>query len=118
MTGSLAACGRGDEPAEAPVDGQYAYMIRCSYCHNVPNGIGAELTPRVLAAYSTVGALDRYLRFAMPQETPGSLPNEEYAAILAYLIESRGLVEGGADPGELLPSTKLRIVETEVSLSK
>lgn len=118
MTGSLAACGRGDEPAEAPMDGEYAYTIRCSYCHDVPNGIGAELTPRVLAAYSTVGALDRYLRFAMPQETPGSLPNDEYEAILAYLIESRGLVEGGLNPGELPPSTALRIVETEEMMSK
>lgn len=90
------------------MDGEYAYTIRCSYCHDVPNGIGAELTPRVLAAYSTVGALDRYLRFAMPQETPGSLPTEEYAAILAYLIESRGLVEDGMEPGELPPSTELR----------
>ena len=100
------------------MDGEYAYTIRCSYCHDVPNGIGAELTPRVLAAYSTVGALDRYLRFAMPQETPGSLPSDEYEVILAYLIESRGLVEGDVDSGELPPSTALRIVETEDKMSK
>ena len=113
MAGSLAACGPGGEPADPPVDGEYAYTIRCGYCHDVPNGIGAKLTPRVLAAYSTVGRLDRYLRFAMPQETPGSLPPGEYEAILAYLIESRGLVPDDIDPGELPPSTELRIVATE-----
>ncbi len=108
----LAACGPGDEAADSRVDGEYAYMVRCSYCHDVPNGIGAELTPRVLAAYSTVGALDSYLRFAMPQETPGSLPPEEYQAILAYLIESRELVEDGGDALELPPSTELRVIAT------
>ena len=91
------------------MDGEHAYTIRCSYCHDVPNGIGAELTPKVLAAYETAGALDRYLRFAMPQETPGSLPAEEYEAILAYLIESRKLVGEGKDPRELPPATELRV---------
>ena len=109
----LAACGRDDDTPEAEVDGEQAYTVRCSYCHDVPNGIGAELTPRVLAAYSTVGALDSYLRFAMPHETPGSLLSAEYAAILAYLIESRDLVEGDGDPGELAPSTALRVAEGE-----
>ncbi len=107
------ACGRGDDPPEARVDGEQAYTVRCGYCHDVPNGIGAELTPRVLAAYSTVGALDGYLRFAMPHEAPGSLPSAEYVAILAYLIESRDLVEGDADPRELAPSTELRVGEGE-----
>ena len=109
----LAACGPGDEPAEARADGEYAYTIRCGYCHDIPNGIGAELTPRVLATYSTVGGLDSYLRFAMPHETPGSLPTAEYDAILAYLIESRELVEGGEDARELPPSTELRVIEDE-----
>ena len=109
----LAACGPEDEAAEARVDGEHAYTIRCGYCHDVPNGIGAELTPKVLATYSTVGALDSYLRFAMPHETPGSLPSAEYDAILAYLIESLDLVEGGGDVRELPPSTELRVIENE-----
>lgn len=95
------------------MDGEQSYTVRCSYCHGVPNGIGAELTPRVLAAYSTVGALDSYLRFAMPHESPGSLPSAEYEAILAYLIESRKLVEDGADVRKLPPSTELRVIATE-----
>ena len=65
----------------------------------------------MLAGYSTVGALDRYLRVAMPHETPGSLTDAEYEAILAYMIESRGLVAGGVDAGELPDSTVLRVPE-------
>lgn len=105
------ACGRGDAPREDSIDGDYAYTVRCSYCHDVPNGIGAELTAKVLAGYSTVGALDRYLRVAMPHETPGSLTDAEYEAILAYLIESRELVAGDGDVGALPDSTALRAPE-------
>lgn len=102
-------CVGGDEPREGSVDGQLAYTVRCSYCHDVPNGIGAELTAKVLAGYSTVGALDRYLRVAMPHETPGSLGDAEYEAILAYLIESRELVAGEGDYRALPDSTALRV---------
>lgn len=106
-----AGCGRSEESREEPIDGQYAYTVRCSYCHDVPNGIGAQLTAKVLAGYSTVGALDRYLRVAMPHETPGSLTDGEYEAILDYLIESRALVAGDVDVGELPDSTALRVPE-------
>ena len=109
--GPLSACEGRDRPAEEQVDGAYAYTVRCSYCHDVPNGIGAELTARVLAGYSTVGALDRYLRVAMPHETPGGLSDEEYEAILAYLIESRELVADVVDVRALPDSTELRVPE-------
>ncbi len=97
----------GEAPETPPVDGQQAYTVRCSYCHDVPNGIGAAITPRVLAAYGTVGRLDRYLRTAMPHETPGSLADAEYDAILRYMIESRDLVPDGADGWPLPDSTRL-----------
>jgi len=104
---TLSACGGDSEPPAPAVDGEWAYTVRCSYCHDVPNGIGAAVTPGVLAAYSTVGQLDRYLRVAMPHEAPGSLPDNEYDAILRYLIESRGLVPEGGDAWPLPDSTRL-----------
>ena len=109
VTACLAACSPDAEvPETATVDGEWAYTVRCSYCHEVPNGIGAAVTPSVLAAYSTVGQLDRYLRVAMPHEAPGSLPDSEYDAILRYLIESREMVSGGGDAWPLPDSTRLR----------
>ena len=64
---------------------------------------------RMVALHPTTrDALDRYLRVAMPHETPGSLPDAEYEAILAHLVESRGLVGGGGDHRALPDSTVLR----------
>ena len=103
------ACARGDNPQDAEVDGEQVYAARCAYCHDVPDGIGAELTPRVLAAHSTVGTLNRYLRTAMPHEDPGSLPADEYDAILRYLLESRELVPDDPDYRALPDSTRLRV---------
>ncbi len=105
---TLLSCSQDAEaPETPPVDGEWAYTVRCSYCHDVPNGIGAAITPATLAAYSTVGELARYLRVAMPHEAPGSLPPAEYQAILEYLLESRGLVPEGGDPAMLPDSTRL-----------
>jgi len=105
---AAAGCGGGDAPPEERIDGQRAYALRCGYCHNVPNGIGAALTPKVLAGYGTVGALDRYLRVAMPHEAPGSLSGAEYDAILQHLLDSRNLLPDGADHGNPPDSTRLQ----------
>ena len=102
-----AACGSAGEPPT--VDGEHAYAIRCSYCHDVPNGIGVELGAKVLASYATVGGLGRYIRATMPHEAPGSLALADYDAILAYLVESRELVPRTRDDEEPWPdSTRLR----------
>ena len=103
-------CGGSDAPPAAePVDGQQAYSIRCGYCHDVPDGVGAPLTARILAGYGTVGALDRYLRVAMPHEAPGSLADAEYEAILDYLLGSRQLVPDGLDRRALPDSARLQM---------
>lgn len=106
---AAAACAPGGDARKAEVDGEKAYTLRCGYCHDVPNGIGADLTPRVLASYATVGALDRYLRTAMPHEDPGGLSAEEYDGILGYLLESRSLVPSAPDYRTLPDSTTLRV---------
>ena len=109
LAGAAAACSPAADTPEAPaVDGEWAYTVRCSYCHDVPNGMGAELDAVTLASYTTVGRLDRYLRVAMPHEAPGSLPSAEYEAILRYMIESRGLMPDGGYTWPLPDSTILR----------
>lgn len=109
VVAATAACSPAADLPETPaVDGEWAYTVRCSYCHDVPNGIGAELDAVNLASYSTVGELDRYLRVAMPHEAPGTLEDAEYDAILRYMIQSRGLVPEGFPAWPLPDSTRLR----------
>lgn len=105
---AAAGCGGGDAPREERIDGQHAYTVRCGYCHDVANGVGTALTPKLLAGYGTLGALDRYLRAAMPLEAPGSLSEAEYDAILQHLLDSRDLVPDGMDRGDPPDSTRLR----------
>lgn len=109
LSATTAACSpAADTPDTPAIDGEWAYTVRCSYCHDVPNGIGAELDAVTLVSYTTVGGLDRYLRVAMPHEAPGSLPDAEYDAILRYMIESRQLVPEAGAEWPLADSTRLR----------
>ncbi len=112
LTGLVVAAATACTPAaDAPdtsVDGEWAYTVRCSFCHDVPNGIGAELDAVTLASYTTVGELDRYLRVAMPHEAPGTLADAEYDAILRYMIGSRRLVPEAGDAWPLPDSTRLQ----------
>ncbi len=109
VVATAAACTPAADAPEPPaVDGEWAYTVRCSYCHDVPNGIGAELDAVTLASYTTVGQLDRYLRVAMPHEAPGSLPDAEYDAIIRYMMHSRGLVPEAIQAWPLPDSTSLR----------
>lgn len=109
LAGAAAACSPAADAPEVPaVDGEWAYTVRCSYCHDVPNGMGAELDAVTLASYTTVGRLDRYLRVAMPHEAPGSLEDAEYDAILRYMVESRQLVPEAGDAWPLPDSTRLQ----------
>ena len=101
LVGGAACRGANAPPA---VDGEQAYAVRCSYCHDLPNGIGVELGARVLASYTTVGGLGRYIRATMPHEAPGSLSAAEYDAILAYLVESRDLVPRTTGDGSGRPA--------------
>ena len=109
---AVAGCAQDDESAQARVDGEQAYEVECWYCHDVPDGIGTEITAEVLASYSSLGSLRSYLEFAMPHQAPGSLAADDYEAILVYLISSRGLVADDADPWSLPDSTTLRVPST------
>lgn len=96
--------GRGGAPAESPsaapdpvaaqlTHGESVYRERCRACHDLPEGVGEELSPRVLASYYSARSLFDYLELAMPYDAPGSLGVEEYWAVTAYLVDDRDLAE-------------------------
>jgi hypothetical protein len=82
----------------------------CTSCHGDsfegllgPQLAGPEFTERWDGR--TVGDLFDLIRLTMPDDAPGSLPREEYADLLAYILAVNkypsGQTELGIDPGPL-----------------
>ena len=80
--------------------GETGFAMRCASCH------GAALTgtgeaPALQGAQfvsdfngETVGDLFDRIRTTMPQDNPASLPREQYAAILAFILKANGFPAG------------------------
>ncbi len=71
--------------------GEEVYRAQCYACHEVEGSIGVELSSRVLRYYERAGRLLSYMRLAMPYSAPGSLAEQEYLDVVAYLVDSREL---------------------------
>ena len=79
--------------------GAAVYAAQCAICH----GALLEGTYEVPAlkgkfvanwAQRPVGNLYAYLGRAMPQNAPGSLPPEDNAALIAYILKANGYAAG------------------------
>ena len=103
--------GRGLPPGSGSVaHGREVFEQQCAACHGDKGlgGVGDELvggqgtlaTPHPV---KTVGSywpyaptLFDYIRRAMPQNAPGSLPNEDVYAVSAYILSLNGLLPADA----------------------
>jgi polyvinyl alcohol dehydrogenase (cytochrome) len=98
--------------ADQAATGKELYLRHCSTgCHN-PNLTGAGPTPGLagpdfLARWSNLSLADLFkrVRETMPKMQPGSLSNDEYLSIIAYLLSANGFPPGpqplAKDPSEL-----------------
>jgi cytochrome c551/c552 len=96
----LALTGCGKEAAQPPrpaltqqVDyGAGAYRYGCGRCH-ASGRSSVELTAEQLTAkYTTADQLYEFVRRSMPLDEPGSLPDGDYWAIVAYVLDNTGLL--------------------------
>jgi len=99
-----------DSPAAA---GKRLYALQCASCHGAEGegfigppimGSGAALGP-----YANGERLLEYIGATMPQNNPGSLDDNQYRQLLAYLLVRNGFVDPDWSPEEQAPE--------EVSLS-
>ena len=81
----------GQSPEEQDALGAEIWGAQCGFCHT-EGGIGTRLTPSGLAAYGSPGGLVDYTRLAMPYGMGGTLADDEYRAVVAYLLHEHGLV--------------------------
>lgn len=116
--GVLAACGGGAAESATPTNaaattsgdqvsaGAKLYAANCASCHGA-NGEGGGQIPAVVgkgalpldaapgvdrkAKFHTAADVFKYVKANMPPDKPGSLTDEQYAAILAFDLKANGV---------------------------
>jgi S-disulfanyl-L-cysteine oxidoreductase SoxD len=74
--------------------GKAVYDAQCAYCHQPDlrgQGFAPGLVEEVFASRwrdGNLGDLFTIVKATMPQDNPASLTDEEYAAIVAYLLQA------------------------------
>jgi mono/diheme cytochrome c family protein len=81
--------------------GEEVFRGVCSFCHLLDDFTGTRF--HVMWTGSTVGELFAFISSAMPQDNPGGLQDEQYAAVLAYLLRLNGLPAGDQELGTEVP---------------
>ncbi len=77
---------------EQATRGQRVFTTVCAVCHGRNEFTGPIFALTWMA--EPVGHLFQHISTAMPQDRPGSLSPEEYAAIVAYLLQLNGHAAG------------------------
>lgn len=84
------------ETQEAQVtNGEEVYTTHCAECHE-PGGTAPVLDASTLAAYGSARELFEYTRRTMPPVAPGSLSDQQYWDVVAYLLAAEALLPGDA----------------------
>lgn len=87
---AASACVAGDTPERQLARGTARYAQDCRSCHDIDGAIGVALSDRVIASYGNAQRLFDYLQVAMPYGAPGSLDEEAYWDLVAFLASNRG----------------------------
>jgi len=76
------------------VQGEQVYARACASCHgaNLEGPVGPPLDAARLAAYGTAARLYQYVHGTMPMDAPGSLSDQEYYDVIAYLLQRNELL--------------------------
>jgi mono/diheme cytochrome c family protein len=92
--------------------GKEAYRLECAACHLDSLG-GADMAPGLTGeAFLTtwnelpVGDLFERVRISMPQDKPASLSRQQYADIVAYMLQANKFPAGAAELGLELAAMK------------
>lgn len=89
--------------------GKDTYVMFCQSCHNLASHTG----PAFMGSWKgkSLAALFQYIRYSMPKSEPGTLSDEEYAQVTAYLLLLNGMPDGSLDlPADSAALGAIRIV--------
>lgn len=86
---------------EQALEGEAAFAVHCAGCHgaDLAGGFGPALAPLDPWQFTDapLSQLFDVMRTAMPFDDPGSLEDETYLAILAYVLRENGYPFGDDD---------------------
>ena len=91
VSAASAGCERTLSPGEQNALGAAVWEAQCQACHS-EGGIGPRITRPVLASRRSPGLLVDYTRLTMPYGMGGSLTDDEYRAVVAFLLHEHGLL--------------------------
>jgi mono/diheme cytochrome c family protein len=97
-----AACAQNASyTVEQAAAGAQAFQASCTVCHaaDLSGGEGPPLTGAAFAdswSGQSVGSLLGFLKENMPLTAPGSLSEETYLTLIAYLLSMNGVPAGAA----------------------
>ena len=113
--GSMASVWDGVFTEAQAARGRQAYSGACGLCHGrrlngAPDDPDMRSTPPLARARfvrewdgSSLAALFAYTRLTMPEDNPGSLTDEEYVDVIAYMLSVGGMPAGD---DELTPDSR------------
>lgn len=119
----LAGCGgssapKGSYSVEQATKGKDVYAGMCISCHS---GMGNHTGPVFRQRWGghDVQELYRFVSENMPKNDPGTLSPDEYAAVIAYLLQLNGMPAGPAPlPTDTVALKSLMIDLTSTPTSK
>lgn len=115
--GSPSAMAQDAKPAlfttDQAVAGADVYAQACASCHGntlesgtAPSLRGTAFAERAVAQGMTAQSLYDVVAFTMPQVDPGGLKPEQYAAIVAFLLQQNGYPAGATPLAPNAPGMK------------
>jgi mono/diheme cytochrome c family protein len=100
VTASPTAPSQGTAPAgtaQQVAAGQQVYTDQCALCHgaNLQGVSGPALTQPSIAPLGDAGQLIDYVSRQMPLTAPGSLSQQQYYDVVAFILDKDGLLPAG-----------------------
>jgi mono/diheme cytochrome c family protein len=92
---AAAATAAGMYTAAQGVRGGQVYQVQCGRCHLEADHTGPDF--RTSWQGRTVRSLFDYLRSTMPDDDPGTLSQQDYLDVTAYLLKLNGMPAGSAE---------------------
>jgi hypothetical protein len=99
--------------AEQAAKGKEIHGAACLSCHKPVEHTGKFWSDKV---NTSLGALFGYIKSEMPQDNPGSLAADDYANILAFILQLNAMPAGEKPlPGDSTALARIRVVPPDTT---